>query len=75
VPEVGHATYVFAKPTDIDLFVRAYAGTTKEDIRRKRGGAAERLGFAGRVMHGSNRRTWLRELKGRIGENAEFATV
>ncbi len=74
VPEVGHATYVFAKPDDIDQFVRAYARTTKDDIRRNRGGVAERLGFIGRVMHGSNQRTWLREVKVRIGESAELAS-
>ena len=68
VPEVGHATYVFAKPNEIDHFVRVYATTTKDDIRKNRDGIAERLRFLGRVMHGANPRTWLRELKERIGE-------
>jgi hypothetical protein len=68
VPEVGHATYVFAKHSDIDNFVQAYAKTTKDDIRKNRDGIAERLRFIGRVMHGTNPLTWLRELKERIGE-------
>jgi hypothetical protein len=71
VPEVGHATYVFAKPNEVDRFVRVYATTTKDDIRKNRDGIAERLRFLGRVMHGANPRTWLRELKERIGEPSE----
>ena len=53
VPEVGHATYIFA-PGDIARFVRQYATVNKDDIRKNRDGAAERLGFIGRVMHGAN---------------------
>jgi hypothetical protein len=73
VPQVGHATYVFAKPPDLDLFVRMYARVTKDDIRRNRDGIAERLGFLGRVAHGPNGRTWLRDLKLRIGEPVDYA--
>jgi hypothetical protein len=69
VPEVGHATYIFA-PGDIARFVRQYAAVNKDDIRKNRDGAAERLGFVGRVMHGSNPRRWVQELKSRIGEGA-----
>jgi hypothetical protein len=68
VPEVGHATYIFT-PGDVDRFVRQYATVNKDDIRKNRDGAAERLGFIGRVMHGANPRSWLCELKGRIGES------
>jgi hypothetical protein len=71
VPEVGHAAYVFAKPNEADRFVRVYATTTKDDIRKNRDGIAERLRLLNRVMHGANPRTWLRELKERIGEPAE----
>ena len=74
VPEVGHATYIFA-PGDIARFVRQYATVNKDDIRKNRNGAAERLGFVGRVMHGSNPRTWLRELKSRIGEGTDHPVV
>jgi hypothetical protein len=41
---------------------------TRDDIRRNRNNAAERLGFIAPVMHGRNPRTWLRELRARIGE-------
>ncbi len=73
VPEAGHATYVFAKPNDIDQFVREYAKTTKEDIRQNRDGVAERLGFLGRVRHGTDHRTWLDELRKRIGETVDYS--
>jgi hypothetical protein len=72
VPEVGHATYVFAKPSDIDAFVCLYAKTIKEEIRKNREGIAERLGFLGRVTHGANGRTWLRNLKLRAGESVDY---
>ena len=58
---------------DIDAFVRLYSAATKEDIRKNRGGIAERLGFLGRVTHGANSRTWLRELKSRVGETVDYA--
>lgn len=73
VPEVGHATYVFTRPSDVDVFVRLYATTTKEKIRKNQSGIAERLGFLGRVTHGANARTWLRDLKLRIGESFDYA--
>ena len=67
VPAVGRATYIFA-PGDIARFVRQYATVNKDDIRKNRNGAAECLGFVGRVMHGSKPWTWLREIRSRIGE-------
>jgi hypothetical protein len=73
VPELGHATYLFSRPSDIDAFVQLYAKTTKEDIRKNRDGIAERLGFLGRVTHGANPRSWLRELKHRVGETVDYA--
>jgi hypothetical protein len=73
VPEVGHATYVFTRPPDMDVFVRLYAATTKEEIRKNHSGIAERLGFLGRVTHGANARTWLRDLKLRVGESVDYA--
>jgi hypothetical protein len=36
---------------------------------------AERLGFLGRVVHGSNPRIWLRTLTARLGEAADYAQV
>jgi hypothetical protein len=70
IPQLGHATYVFAKPPDVGEFVRTYASTCRDDIRRNRRNVAEHLGFVGRVMHGRNRRTWLCELRSRIGETS-----
>jgi hypothetical protein len=72
-PQLGHATYVFAKPRIIDSFLDLYTKITKDDIRRNRNNAAERLGFLGRVIHGSNPRAWLKEIRQRIGEKAEFS--
>ena len=73
IPQLGHATYVFAKPADLREFVRIYAATCRDDIRRNRGNVAEELGFVGRIMHGSNPRTWLRELRSRVGETVDYA--
>ena len=53
-PQLGHATYVFAKPRSMDSFLALYTKITKDDIRRNRNNAAERLGFLGRVIHGTN---------------------
>ena len=52
-PQLGHATYVFAKPRNMDSFLALYAKITKDDIRRNRDNAAERLGFLGRVIRGN----------------------
>lgn len=62
VPQLGHATYIFARPADVHAFVRRYSQASRDDIRKNRGNAADELGFIGRIMHGSNPRTWLREL-------------
>ena len=56
-PQLGHATYVFAKPRSMDSFLALYTKITKDDIRRNRNNAAERLGFLGRVIHGTNPRS------------------
>ena len=73
IPQLGHATYVFAKPTDICEFVRRYAQTTRDEIRRNRGNVASELGYIGRVMHGSNPRHWLRDLRQRVGEPVDYS--
>ncbi len=67
-PQLGHATYVFAKPTSMDSFLVLYTKMTKKDIRRNRDNASERLGFLGRVIHGTNPRAWLKEMRQRLGE-------
>jgi hypothetical protein len=73
VPEQGHATYVFSRPSNLDLWVRDYSTIGRDDIRRNRNNAAERLRFIGRVMHGRNPRTWLRELRAKIGEPVDYS--
>jgi hypothetical protein len=71
-PQLGHATYLFSKPQSIEAFLASYIGTTKEAIRQNRDNVAERLGFLGRVVHGSNAKIWLRALQQRLGEAADY---
>jgi hypothetical protein len=54
-PQLGHATYVFTKPRDMDNFLARYTKTTKTGIRRNQDNVAERLGFPGpaRAWHES----------------------
>ncbi|MBV9084603.1 MAG: hypothetical protein JOZ62_18160 [Acidobacteriaceae bacterium] len=75
IPQLGNATYVFARPADIGEFVRQYAEATRDDIRTNRGNIADRLGFVGRVMHGSNPRKWLQELRLRIGDTVDYTAA
>jgi hypothetical protein len=72
-PQLGHATYVFSKPTSMPEFLAIYGSVTKEDIRQNRGNVGERLGFLGRLIHDLNARPWLKELKVEIGEPLDFA--
>ena len=72
-PQLGHATYVFAKPRSLEGFPVLYTKTVKEDIRRNRDNVGERLGFLGRVIHGMNQRAWLKEMRQRLGEKIAFA--
>ncbi len=74
-PQLGHATYVFAKPRSMESFLALYTKLTKDDIRRNRDNAAERLGFLGRVIHGSNPRAWHEEMRERVGERTEYSTA
>jgi curved DNA-binding protein CbpA len=67
-PQLGNATYIFAKPANMALFLADYTRATKEDIRTNRLNVAGRLGFVGRLMHGTDPRAWLKEMKRRIGE-------
>jgi hypothetical protein len=67
-PQLGNATYVFARPPTIETFLADYTRITKEDIRQNRDNAAEKLGFLGRIVHGTNPRAWVKELDRRCGE-------
>ncbi|MCI0723684.1 MAG: hypothetical protein L0338_32705 [Acidobacteria bacterium] len=71
-PQLGHATYLFTKPVNMSQFLSIYASITKEDIRQNRDNVAERLGFLGRLIHGTNPRAWLKELKERLGEVVDY---
>jgi len=73
MPQIGHATYLFSKSTSMSEFLAIYGSVTKDDIRHNRGNVAERLGFLGRLIHGSNPRAWLKELKLRLGESLDYA--
>jgi len=74
-PQLGHATYLFSQPHSMEAFLAVYARTTKEDIRQNRGNVAEVLGFLGRVIHGASPRTWLKELKVKVGEPVDYAAA
>lgn len=67
-PELGHATYLFAKPANMEEFLRVYARTTKQDIRANRDNIAEHLGFVSRISHGIKPETWLESLRVFLGE-------
>ena len=68
MPQLGHATYVFTKPGNMDSFLVLYPKTTKSDIRKNHDNIAERLGFLTRVVHGANPRAWLREVRQHLGD-------
>jgi hypothetical protein len=74
-PQLGNASYLFTKPHSMDVFLAAYTGVSKDDIRRNRANIGEKLGFLGRIVHGSNPRSWAKELRARIGETPEFAAA
>jgi len=74
-PQLGHATYVFAKPRNMDSFLALYTKITKDDIRRNCDNAAEQLGFLGRVIHGTNPRAWLKEVRQRLGEGIDHVAA
>lgn len=74
-PQLGHATYLFAKPRSVESFLANYTRITKDDIRRNRDNIAEQLKFLGRVIHGTNPRAWLKEVRQRVGEKMDHAAA
>lgn len=72
-PQLGHATYLFSKPTSMSEFLATYSRVTREDIRRNRGNIAEQLGFLARLIHGHNPPAWIKELRTRLGEPVDYA--
>lgn len=73
-PQLGHATYLFSEPRTMEEFLAVYITSTKEDIRQNRCNIAEKLRFLGRITHGTNPRTWLKELSSRLEEPMDFET-
>jgi hypothetical protein len=67
-PQIGHATYLFAKPAELRAFAGLYARTSKRAIRENRDGVAEALKFVGRIMHGKASSRWLSQLRSQLGE-------
>ena len=67
-PQLGHATYVFSKPTAMANFLALYRLSSRDDVLRNRANVAENLGFFCRLIHGSSPRNWLKELRARLGE-------
>ena len=72
IPQPGHATYLFAKPENLDDFLERYAKLTREDIRRNRGNLAAALGFIGRVVRGRRKKRWLADVLKQAGEKADY---
>jgi hypothetical protein len=72
IPEPGHATYLFAKPENLDDFLERYAKLTREDIRRNRENLATALGFVGRVVRGKRKKRWLADVLKQAGEKADY---
>ncbi|MGH9398438.1 MAG: hypothetical protein ACRD18_16515 [Terriglobia bacterium] len=67
-PQLGHGTYLFAKPATMQAFLAVYTRVTKEDIRRNRDNVAARLGFLGRIVHGAHPGAWISEIRAKLGE-------
>lgn len=72
IPQAGHATYVFAKPQSLEVFMRRYGSTTRDDIRHNRANRATDLGFVGRVVRGARKKRWLASLLKLAGEKADY---
>ena len=66
-PKCGHATYIFAKPRNMETFLAVYTRTTKSSIQRNNENVAERLGFLCRVVHGGNPHSWLENIRQIVG--------
>lgn len=62
IPKAGHATYAFARPTDVASFLNRYSRFTREDVRANRHNAATDLGFIGRIVRGTNKTRWERNV-------------
>lgn len=75
IPQLGHATYVFAKPEDVRAFMRRYSNATRDDIRRNRDNVATEFGFIGRIVRGRKKKRWLNDVLKLAGEKADYVEV
>ncbi len=71
IPSLGHATYLFLRPQNMEEFLAKYAKTARDEVRRNRDEVASRLGFIGRVVRGRRKMRWLNEVLTRAGEQVE----
>lgn len=71
IPALGHATYLFSRPANLEEFMAAYAKTERDEVRRNRHDVASRLGFIGRVVRGQRKMRWLNNVLKRAGEQVE----
>ena len=72
IPMPGHATYVFALPSDRESFLRLYERTSRNEIRHNSGNVAAELGFVGRVVRGRKKQRWLADVLKLAGEHASY---
>jgi hypothetical protein len=72
VPQLGHSTYVFAKPADLETFMRGYSQTTRACLRQNRDNIATQLGFISHVIRGKKRKRWLQDVLKLAGEKTDY---
>ncbi len=75
IPSLGHATYLFMRPQNVEEFLAEYSKTARDEVRRNRGEVASRLGFIGRVVRGHRKMRWLNEVLTRAGEQVEHGNT
>lgn len=75
IPSLGHATYLFLRPQNLEEFLAEYSKTARDEVRRNRGEVASRLGFIGRVVRGHRKMRWLNEVLTRAGEQVEHGNT
>lgn len=71
IPSLGHATYLFLRPQNLEEFLAIYGKTARDEVRRNRDEVASQLGFIGRVVRGRRKMRWLNEVLTRAGEQVE----
>jgi hypothetical protein len=71
IPALGHATYLFSRPGNLEEFLDEYAKTERNEVRSNRHDVASRLGFIGRVVRGRRKMRWLNDVLTRAGEQVE----